>query len=189
MQEYLKFFYSDVFFFLMAHFKTSKIDMLSGPLVPRIIQYAAPLALTGILQQLFNAADVAVVGNFVGAGAIAAVGSNAPIIGLLVNLFLGISLGANVIIAHASGQNNDERIEKGVHTSMLLAVLGGVFMAIVGELVAKPVISLLGVPENVFPMALTYLRIYLLGLPLIFLYNFESAILRSRGNTRTPLLS
>lgn len=163
--------------------------MLQGPLVPAIIKYALPLALTGILQQLFNAADVAVVGTFVGKEAMAATGSNAPVIGLLVNLFVGISLGANVVIANASGQGDDDRIKKAVHTSILVAIIAGIVMAVFGEAVSKPVINLLGVPENVYDMALLYLRVYLLGMPVILLYNFESAIFRSRGNTRIPLIA
>lgn len=169
--------------------ESSKVDMLNGALAPKIFKYTIPLAFTGILQQLFNAADVAVVGRFVGKEAMAAVGSNASIVGLMVNLFLGISLGANVVIAHASGQNNHERISKAVHTSILVALLGGLIMFAIGELLASPIVNLLGVPEEVFDMAIKYLRIYLVGMPVIFLYNFESAIFRSRGNTRLPLAS
>ncbi len=169
--------------------ESSKVDMLNGALAPKIFKYTIPLAFTGILQQLFNAADVAVVGRFVGKEAMAAVGSNAAIVGLMVNLFLGISLGANVVIAHASGQNNHERISKAVHTSILVALLGGLIMFAIGELLASPIVNLLGVPEEVFDMAIKYLRIYLVGMPVIFLYNFESAIFRSRGNTRLPLAS
>ncbi|MBQ5401084.1 MAG: MATE family efflux transporter, partial [Treponema sp.] len=169
--------------------QNSKINMLDGPLVPNIIKYALPLAFTGILQQVFNAADIAVVGQFAGKEAMAAVGSNSPVIGLLVNLFVGISLGANVVIAHASGQKNDARIEKTVHTSILVSLIGGVLIAGIGEALAKPIVSVMGVPDDVSEMALLYLRIYVMGLPVIFLYNFESAIFRSRGNTRLPLVA
>ena len=169
--------------------QNSKINMLDGPLVPNIIKYALPLAFTGILQQVFNAADIAVVGQFAGKEAMAAVGSNSPVIGLLVNLFVGISLGANVVIAHASGQKNDARIEKTVHTSILVSLIGGVLIAGIGEALAKPIVSVMGVPDNVSEMALLYLRIYVMGLPVIFLYNFESAIFRSRGNTKLPLVA
>ena len=164
-------------------------DILNGKLAPSIFKYAIPLAFTGILQQLFNAADVAVVGRFAGTNAMAAVGSNSPLIGILVNLFVGISLGSNVVIAHASGTNDDARIEKAVHTSILVAIIGGILVTILGECLAIPVVSLLGVPDEVFPEAVLYLRIYLLGMPVILLYNFESAIFRSRGNTRTPLIA
>ena len=169
--------------------ESSKVDMLNGTLAPKIFKYTIPLAFTAILQQLFNAADVAVVGRFVGKEAMAAVGSNASIVGLMVNLFLGISLGANVVIAHASGQKNDERITKTVHTSILVALIGGLIMFLLGELLSSPIVSLLAVPEEVRDMAISYLRIYLVGMPVIFLYNFESAIFRSRGNTRLPLAS
>lgn len=164
-----------------------KMDMLHGALAPKIFKYTIPLAFTAILQQLFNAADVAVVGRFVGKEAMAAVGSNAAVVGLMVNLFLGISLGANVVIAHASGQKNDLRISKAVHTSILVALLGGVIMLALGEVLAVPVVEILGVPDEVVNMAVKYLRIYLVGMPVIFLYNFESAIFRSRGNTKLPL--
>lgn len=169
--------------------KNKNIDMLNGKLIPNIIRYALPLAFTGILQQIFNAADIAVVGQLAGKEAMAAVGSNSPVIGLLVNLFVGISLGANVVIAHASGQNNRERIEKTVHTSILISILGGILISVIGELLSKPIVSIMKVPDDVHDMALLYLRIYILGLPVIFLYNFESAIFRSRGNTKLPLLA
>ena len=162
--------------------------MLNGSLWDKILLFALPLALTGILQQLFNAADVAVVGRFVSADAMAAVGSNAPLISLLVNFFVGISLGTNVVIANAIGSNDRKTVEKAVHTSVLVALVGGVFMAVTGELIAEPMLHLLGVPPEVFPMSLLYLRFYMAGMPIILLYNFESAIYRSAGNTKTPLM-
>lgn len=166
-----------------------RMDMTSGSLGDKIIKYTIPLAITGILQQLFNAADLAVVGQFAGKEAMAAVGSNSPVIGLLVNLFVGISLGSNVIIAKSIGQKDSVRISKAVHTSVVLALLGGVFLTGLGELLVPGVISLLDVPEEVYPLAVKYLRIYLTGMPVILLYNFESAIFRSCGNTRTPLMA
>ena len=164
-----------------------RMDMIHGSLGDKIIRYAIPLAVTGILQQLFNAADLAVVGRFAGKSAMAAVGSNAPVIGLLVNLFVGISLGSNVIIAKSIGQQDSEKISKAVHTSVVVAVLGGLFLAALGELLAPEVVRLLEVPAEVCPLAVKYLRIYLAGMPVILLYNFEAAIFRSCGNTRTPL--
>ncbi|MDE6034975.1 MAG: MATE family efflux transporter [Ruminococcus sp.] len=166
-----------------------KIDMTSGTLGDKIIKYAMPLAITGVLQQLFNATDLAIVGKFRGTEAQAAVGGNAPVITLLVNLFVGISLGSNVIIAKAIGQNKQENISKAVHTSIIIAVLGGVLMTITGEILADPIVKMLDVPDEVFSMAVKYLRIYLLGMPVILLYNFESAIFRSCGNTKTPLVA
>ena len=166
----------------------NEIDMLEGHLGRNILRFALPLAVTGILQQLFNAADIIVVGRFVGNGAMAAVGSNSPLINLLVNLFVGISLGANVVMAQFAGRRDKIRIQQAVHTSILIALIGGFTFMILGELAAEPVLKLMSVPDQVFPMALAYLRIYLLGLPVILLYNFESAIYRSQGNTRTPLI-
>lgn len=165
------------------------MDMIHGPLAGKILAYALPLAATGILQQLFNAADVAVVGRFVGKEAMAAVGSNSALIGLLVNLFVGISLGTNVVIANATGRGDDEEIRRAVHTSVVIAVIGGLIMTVFGELVSAPVIRFLGVPDDVFAMAVLYLRVYLIGMPVILLYNFTSAIFRSQGDTRTPLIA
>lgn len=167
----------------------SRMDMINGSLGDKIIKYAIPLAVTGILQQLFNAADLAVVGQFSGKEAMAAVGSNAPVIGLLVNLFVGISLGSNVIIAKSIGQRDNENISKAVHTSVIVALLGGLFITVLGEFLAPEVIKLLDVPDDVYPLAVKYLQIYLAGMPVILLYNFESAIFRSCGNTQTPLVA
>ncbi len=166
-----------------------RMDMVNGSLGDKIIKYTIPLAVTGILQQLFNAADLAVVGQFAGKEAMAAVGSNAPVIGLLVNLFVGISLGSNVIIARSIGQEDNEKISKAVHTSVLVALLGGLFLAVLGEFLAPGIVKLLEIPEDVYPLAVKYLRIYLAGMPVILLYNFESAIFRSCGNTQTPLIA
>ena len=168
------------------------LDMLHGPIWNKLPRFALPVAATAILEQLFNASDIAVVGNFTGAektAAVAAVGANSPVIGLIVNLFIGIALGANVVIAHAIGQKDNESVHKAVHTAVLVALLGGVAVAILGELAAAPLLGLLNVPDEVFPLALLYLRIYLLGMPVILLYNFEAAIFRSIGETKTPLLA
>ncbi len=167
-----------------------QLDMLHGPIWNKLPRFALPVAATAILEQLFNASDVAVVGNFTGAertAAVAAVGANSPIIGLIVNLFIGIALGTNVVIAHAIGHGDKETVTKAVHTSVLVSVLGGALVALLGELAAAPLLGLLNVPEDVFPMALLYLRIYLAGMPVILLYNFEAAIFRSVGETKIPL--
>ena len=168
---------------------SKRVDMTNGTLGDKIIKYTIPLAITGILQQLFNAADVAVVGRFSGKEAMAAVGGNAPVIGLLVNLFVGVSLGSNVFLAKSIGQKNKAQVSKAVHTSVIVAVLGGIFLTILGELFAPNVVEMLDVPQEVFPLAVKYLRIYLLGMPVILLYNFESAIFRSCGNTKMPLIA
>lgn len=166
-----------------------KIDMTKGKLGGKIIRYTIPLAVTGILQQLFNAADIAVVGQFSGKEAMAAVGSNAPVIGILINLFVGISLGSNVIIAKSIGQGDKKQVSKAVHTSIIVALIGGIIITILGEIFAPEVVKLLQVPDEVFPLSVKYLKIYLLGMPVILLYNFESAIFRSCGNTKTPLIA
>ena len=169
-----------------------QLDMLHGPIWNKIPQFALPVAATAILEQLFNASDVAVVGNFTGAEstlAVAAVGSNSSIISLIVNLFIGIALGSNVVIAHAIGHGDKASVHKAVHTSIVAAVLGGAAVTIIGELIAAPLLGLLHVPDEVFPLALLYLRIYLLGMPVILLYNFEAAIFRSVGETKIPLLA
>lgn len=172
--------------------KRRQIDMLNGPLWSRLPMFALPVAATAILEQLFNASDIAVVGNFTGTertAAVAAVGANSPIISLIVNLFVGIALGANVVIANAIGRQDEKTVHKAVHTSVAVAVLGGIFIAVIGELVSGTLLRSLNVPDDVFPLALLYLRIYLLGMPVILLYNFEAAIFRSIGDTRTPLMT
>lgn len=168
------------------------IDILNGPMWDKILRYALPVAATGILGQLFNASDIAIVGNFAEGdtvAAVAAVGANGPVIGLLLNIFIGIALGANVVIANAIGRGDKETVSRAVHTSIVAAVLGGIIVCLLGQLLAEPVLSMLQVPEDVFPLALKYMRIYLLGLPVIFLYNFEAAIFRSAGDTKTPLIA
>ena len=168
------------------------IDMLNGSMWDKILLYALPVAATGILGQLFNASDVAIVGNFASTdrvAAVAAVGANGPVIGLVLNLFIGIALGANVVIANAIGRGDRQTVSRAVHTSVVASVLGGFIVMLIGQLLARPVLMMLNVPDDVFPLAMTYMRIYLLGLPVIFLYNFESAIFRSAGDTKTPLIA
>lgn len=163
------------------------IDMLHGDVIMPMIKFMLPLAFTSVMQQLFNTADVLVLGRFVGTTALAAVGNNSPVIGVLVSLFLGISLGANVIIARYIGAGDFYRITRGVHTAFFIAIVLGIILAIVGELLATDVLLALGVPSEVIPEAELYLRVYLLGIPAMSLYNFLSAIFRSRGDTATPL--
>ncbi|MDY2921367.1 MAG: MATE family efflux transporter [Eubacterium sp.] len=171
---------------------SSRMDMIHGPIWNKLPLFALPVAATGILEQLFNASDVAIVGNFASTdrtAAIAAVGANSPVIGVILNLFIGISLGANVVIANAIGRQDKKSVEQAVHTSVLAALIGGLLVTILGEIWIQPVLSLLHVPEDVFSYALLYIRIYLLGMPVIFLYNFEAAIFRSTGDTKTPLIA
>ena len=169
-----------------------KNDMLHGSIWRGLPRFALPIAATAILGQLFNASDIAVVGNFAAqnrTAAVAAVGANSPIVSLIVNLFIGISLGSNVVIANAIGRRDESAIEKTVHTSIVIAGLGGVLVALLGELCASWLLRSFHVPEDVFDPALHYLRIYLLGMPVILLYNFEAAIFRSAGETKLPLLA
>lgn len=174
----------------MSRTKRQELDMLNGSIWNKIPMFALPVAATAILQQLFNAADIAVVGNFtgeLGTTSVAAVGANSSIIGLIVNLFVGISLGANVTIANAIGRKDEKTVKHAVHTSIITAVIGGLFIMLFGQVIAGPLLGMLNIPDEVLPYALLYLRIYLLGMPFILLYNFEAAIFRSVGNTKVPL--
>ena len=169
-----------------------KLDMLHGPIWNKLPLFALPVAATAILEQLFNASDIAVVGNFASSdrtAAVAAVGANSSVIGLIVGLFTGIALGANVVIANAIGRDDRQAVQRAVHTAIVTALAGGLLVALLGELAAEAVLRALQVPKDVFPLALLYLRIYLLGMPVILLYNFEAAIFRSVGDTRVPLVA
>ncbi len=167
-------------------------SVTAGSLPKAIVAFALPLAATGILQQLFNAADVAVVGRFTGdAGknCMAAVGANTPIIGLIVNSFVAISMGSNVVIANAVGRKSDKDANRAAHTSIAFALIAGIVLLVLAQLVAEPVFKSQKLPQEVVPMALLYFRLYVSGLPVILLYNFEAAIFRSTGDTRTPLIA
>lgn len=168
--------------------RNKDMDMLGGSVGDKTLRFALPLAATGILQQLFNAADIAVVGQFVGKNAMAAVGSNAPLVNLILSLFIGVSIGANVIIARFTGQKNDKGVSRAVHTALAVAFLSGVILCLLCEAFALPILKAMSIPENVFDMSLLYFRVYLLGLPVILLYDFASAVFRARGNTKTPLV-
>ncbi len=165
------------------------IDMLHGPLWNKILLFAIPLAASSILQQLFNSVDTAVVGRFASSQALAAVGSNGSLIALLINLFTGISLGANVVIGHAIGKKDHKSVTSAVHTAIVVALIGGFFVMAFGQLIARPVLQLMGTPDDVIELAVLYLRIYLLGMPFIMLYDFGSSILRSIGDSQRPLYS
>lgn len=167
--------------------QTASMDMLHGPMLKKMLLFALPLAAGSILQQLFNAVDVAVVGQFASSEALAAVGANSSVITLLINLFVGISVGSNVIIAHYIGKGEPDRVNGAVHTSILLAILSGVILMILGMIIAGPLLKLMSTPDDVLEMAILYLRIYCIGMPFIMIYNFGAAILRSMGDTRRPL--
>lgn len=165
------------------------LDMLHGPLVRNILIFALPLFATGLLQQSFNAVDVAVIGRFSTSEALAAVGSNGPVISLLVNLFVGIAVGVNVVIARHIGQDDKAAVRKAVSTAAVVAVISGVFLLLLGLFAAVPILRLLDTPENVIELASLYLRIYFIGVPFIMAYNFGAAVLKSIGDTRRPFYS
>lgn len=161
--------------------------MLEGSLWDKMIVFALPLAFTGMLQQLYNAADVAVLGRFVSDVAVAAVGNNVPVIGLIISFCMGLALGVNVVVARALGMKNDRKANEAVRTSFLTAIVFGVVALIIGQLLAGPAMQWLDVPAEVRDDALMYLRVYLLGMPFIAVYNFLAAVFRSQGDTQTPL--
>ncbi len=165
----------------------NSIDMLHGPLLMKILMFSLPLAASSVLQQLFNSVDVAVVGHFVGSKALAAVGSNSPVISLLINLFIGVSMGANSVISNHIGRGDANGVRQAVSTTIVVALASGLFLMVLGVAVARPILELMGTPADVLDMAVLYLRIYFLGMPFFMLFNFCSAIMRSTGDTRRPL--
>ena len=167
--------------------KSYEMDMCSGPLLSKILIFSIPLMISGILQLLFNAADIVVVGRFTGSEAMAAVGSTSALINLIINLFVGISVGANVVVARNYGARDYDGVHGAVHTSVLTALIGGVFLIFVGIALARPLLELMGTPEEVLDQACLYMRIYFIGMPASMLYNFGAAILRAVGDTQRPL--
>lgn len=165
----------------------NELDMTSGPLLKKIIVFTIPILLSGVLQLLFNAADIIVVGNFAGDNAMAAVGSTASLVSLMTNLFIGISAGANVAVANFYGSKDDEAVQETVHTSVILSVVGGAGLMLIGLLLARPILELMGSPEAVLPLSALYLRIFFLGMPGSLLFNFCASILRATGDTKHPL--
>ena len=163
------------------------VDMLHGPMFKKIIFFALPLALSSILQLLFNAADTIVVGRFAGSQALAAVGSNGALINLIVNAFMGLSIGANVIVARYRGQGDDKKINKAVHTSITISIICGIILAFIGFFVAPKLLVLMSTPEDVINLSSLYLKIYFLGIMGLMLYNMGSAILRAIGDSTRPL--
>ena len=167
--------------------KSYEIDMCNGPLFGKILLFTLPLMLSGILQLLFNAADVVVVGRFAGNEALAAVGSTGSLTNLLVNLFIGLSVGANVLVARYYGGRQEEEVSQTVHTAILVSVVGGILLAVIGIVAARPLLLLMDTPENVIEHSVLYMRIYFLGMPVMLMFNFGSAVLRAIGDTRRPL--
>lgn len=166
--------------------------MTEGSLWNKILGFAFPLALTGILQQMFSAADIAVVGQFtgeLGEACMAAVGANTPIVSFIINGFLGISLGTNVVIANAVGRKDAETVSKAVHTSLIVAIIAGFITSLIGQIIAEPLLRSQNISDEAVDMAILYFRIYVGGLPVILLYNFEAAIFRGIGNTKLPFIA
>ena len=167
--------------------KQYHIDMCNGPLASKILLFAVPLIASSLLQLLFNAADVVVVGKFAGKEALAAVGSNTSLINLLINLFVGLSVGANVVVARDLGAGRNDRVKKDVHTTITLALISGVVMMVFGVIMVRQLLEWMSSPTDVIDLATIYLRIYFFGMPANMLYNFGSAVLRAQGDTQRPL--
>lgn len=161
--------------------------MIHGPLLGKILIFTLPLMASSVLQLLFNAADIVVVGRFAGSEALAAVGSTGSLINLLTNVFMGLSVGANVLVARYYGAGQQEEASETVHTAILLSLVGGIFLAAIGILFAAPLLRLMGTPEDVLPLAALYIQIYFAGMPVVLIYNYGSAILRAIGDTKRPL--
>ena len=164
-----------------------RIDILNGSIWDKILAFALPLAATSVLQQLFNSADVAVVGHFSGSNALAAVGSTSPITNLFITIFVGLSIGANVVISRFLGAQNEKDTSKAVHTSILLSIISGIVIALIGEVIAVWLLKIMSTPKEVLDQAALFLRITFIGMIFLTIYNFEAAILRAGGDTKRPL--
>lgn len=164
-----------------------EIDMCNGSIMDKLVSFALPLMLSGILQLMFNAVDIIVVGRFSGSEALAAVGSTTALINVFTNLFIGISLGANVLAARFFAAGRKEEMSETVHTSITLALISGILMAFVGLVFSKGALELMGTPEDVIGLSTLYMRIYFMGMPFFMLYNYGAAILRAVGDTKRPL--
>lgn len=164
-----------------------EIDMCNGPLFGKILRFALPLMLSGMLQLFFNAADIVVVGRFAGSTALAAVGSTGALINLLINVFIGLSVGTNVLVARYYGARDEQQLHETVHTSVLTSLVSGGALIVIGLILAEPLLTLMGTPDDVLGQAALYMRIYFCGMPAMMLYNFGAAILRSVGDTKRPL--
>ena len=172
---------------LKLHRTQYEIDMCNGPILSRMLRFSIPLMCSSVLQLLFNAADIVVVGRWAGDNSLAAVGSNTALIGLLTNLFVGLAVGANTLAAKSFGARDREELHRVVHTSILLSILSGVLLAVVGFFGARTILTWMQTPDNVLGLAALYLRIYFLGMPATMVYNFGAALLRAEGDTQRPL--
>ena len=164
-----------------------EMDMCNGPLFSKIVVFSIPLMLSGMLQLMFNAADIVVVGRFAGNEALAAVGSTSSLTNLLVNVFMGLSVGANVLVARFYGAGQKKELDEMIHTAIMTSIVAGIFLVFLGFFLARPALSLMGTPEDVIDHSVLYMRIYFAGMPVMMLYNFGSAVLRAIGDTKRPL--
>lgn len=169
--------------------KDREMDMLHGPLLKKILLFTLPIALSSMLQQLFNAADTSIVGYFDNANSLAAVGTNGEIIALIVSLSSGLAIGVNVLIANQIGQRKTDKIPEIIHTSIMLSVIIGIAGLFIGQCITRPLLSLIQTPDKIIGLAEIYLRIYFLGYPFLLLYDFGSAVLRARGDSRYPFIA
>ncbi len=167
--------------------RSYEMDMCHGPVLGKLIRFAVPLILSGMLQFCFNAADVIVVGRFTGKEALAAVGCTSSFVNLLINLFTGVSVGVNVLVARYYGSRSQREIQETVHTSIALALVCGLAMMVTGLMLSGPILRVMGTTEEVLPLSVLYLRIYFIGVPAMVLYNFGAAVLRAVGDTKRPL--
>ena len=168
--------------------KNNELDMLNGALLPKILMFSLPLALTGILQLLFNAADVIVVGKFAGSTSLAAVGATSALVNLLTGAFIGISVGVNILVARYAGCRDDARVGRAVHSAIALSLVLGVVTFLLGFFLSTPMLEWMDTPDDVLALASLYLRIYFIGIPGALIYNFAAAILRAYGDTKRPLI-
>ena len=168
--------------------KKSSVNMLHGPLLPSIVTYAVPIILTGLLQLLFNAADLVVVGQFRGSASLAAVGATGSITNLVVNLFIGLSVGVGVAVAHGMGAHEDREVHRVVHTALPTAVAGGLILAVIGVSMSGQFLAWMGTPKDTLPLSTLYMQIYFCGMPFNMVYNYSASILRAAGDTKSPLI-
>lgn len=168
--------------------KAHRSSMLEGPLLAGVITYTIPIILTSVLQLLFNAADLVVVGRFCGSVSVGAVGATGPLTSLMVNLFVGLSVGAGVTVAHGIGSRDEQQISDAVHTAVPLSLASGTILTVVGVTLSEPMLVLMNTPENTLPLSVLYMKIYFCGITFTVVYNFCAAILRAAGDTRGPLV-
>lgn len=172
----------------MKQTKSFEIDMCNGTLMDKLISFSIPLMLSGILQLMFNAVDIIVVGRFAGSESLAAVGSTTALINVFTNLFIGISLGSNVLAARYYAAGKEREMSETVHSSLTLALISGILMAFAGLFFSRTALEWMGTPDDVIDLAALYMKIYFIGMPFFMLYNYGAAILRAVGDTKRPLL-